>query len=109
MDIKEIAKTGDTALEAFMRIEPMIMTAASFIPTAKPVVAIVHPMIVTLAPFIERALEQIAAGNNGDAFGAMLQMIQHISVGQPNSPILSQTREERENQLAQNLGGNPAG
>lgn len=90
MDIASAAGAAEQAVEAVMKAEPMIATGASMlVPGAAPIVAMVQPMILMAAPFIERALTGIAAKNGGDAFNALLEFMQHISPGQPNSPALS--------------------
>ncbi|WP_407146222.1 hypothetical protein [Bradyrhizobium sp. ORS 86] len=90
MDLKSAAAEAEQVIENVMKVEPIVMTALSFVPGAAPVTAIVHPAVVMMAPFIENALKAVADGNNGDAFTALIQMIQHITPNQPNSPILSQ-------------------
>lgn len=90
MSLKEVAAQAEQVFDAVMKVEPMVATMASmFIPQAKPVVATVHPMVVAAAPFIEQALHNLAQGNNGDAFSAFIQLLQHLTPGQPNSPILA--------------------
>lgn len=89
IDFRQLAGQMEKFLEVAMKIEPIVMTAASFVPGAKPIVAVVHPVVAMAAPHIEKALEQIAAGNDGDALGAVIELLQHISRGKPNSPVLS--------------------
>jgi hypothetical protein len=89
MDLKSMAATAERVVEEVMKVEPIAMTALSFIPQAKPIVAIVHPAVVAAAPFIENALNSLATGNNGDALTALIQLIQHVTPGQPNSNLLS--------------------
>lgn len=83
------AGVADTIIKDFMKIEPFLATASNFIPGAAPIVAIVHPAVAMAAPFVEQALEAVASGNNGNAFSAFIELLQHITPGQPNSPILS--------------------
>lgn len=89
----------------------MISTMASmFVPGAKPVMAVVHPMVVAAAPFIEQALQNLAAGNNQDAFSAFIQLLQHLTPGQPNSAILAPQRSPLPvNQMAPNLSQDGSG
>jgi hypothetical protein len=90
MDIASAAGTAETAVEAVMKVEPMIATGISMlVPGAAPIVATVQPFVVMAAPFLERALTSIAAKNGGDAFGALLDLLNHISPGRPNSAVLS--------------------
>ena len=78
-----------TAIEDVMKVEPAIMsTIGMFVPGAAPVAAMVQPIIVMAVPFIERALQDITNGNGGDILGALIELVQHMSAGQPNSPIL---------------------
>lgn len=87
--VAEVAATAEKVVEGFMKVEPIVMTVSSFVPGAAPIMAFVHPAVVAAAPFIEQALNDLATGNNGNAFTAMIQLIQHLTAGQPNSPILS--------------------
>jgi hypothetical protein len=89
VDPKAIASTADTVLKDFMQVEPFVATAAGMFPQAAPIVALVHPAVAMAAPFVEKALEAIAAGNNGDAFGSFVQLLQHLTPGQPNAAVLS--------------------
>lgn len=91
MDLREMAAEAEKVLETVMRVEPIVMTALSFVPGAKPIVAVVHPAVAMLAPFMEKALENVAAGNDGDALSAMIELLQHVTKGQPNSPTLAPT------------------
>lgn len=89
VDVKSAAATAERVVESFMKVEPIIMTVSSFVPGAAPVMALVHPAVIAAAPFIEQALHQLAAGNNGNALTAFLQLIQHLTSGQPNAAILA--------------------
>lgn len=90
MDIATAAGAAEKAVEAVMKIEPMIVGGISmFVPGAAPVAAVVQPWIVLVAPYLERALADIAKSNGGDALNAFLELLQHVSKGQPNSSILS--------------------
>lgn len=84
------AAVAEDAIKAVMKVEPMIATGVGmFVPGAAPILAMVQPWLVLAAPYLERALDDVAKGNNGDVLGAFLDLMQHISKGQPNSPILS--------------------
>lgn len=90
MDIAGAAAVAEKAVEDVMKVEPMIATGAGMlVPGAAPIVATVQPFVVMAAPYLERALTSIAAKNGGDAFGALLDLLNHISPGRPNSPVLS--------------------
>lgn len=101
MSLKDMAAQAETVFEGVMKIEPMVATMASmFVPQAKPVMATVHPMVVAAAPFIEQALHNLAQGNNGDAFAAFIQLLQHLTPGQPNSPILAGPLQQLQGAMA---------
>jgi hypothetical protein len=90
MDISQAAQAAETVIEDVMKVEPTVATMAGmFVPGAAPIVAAVQPMVMMAAPFIERAIASIAAKNGGDAFSALLDLLNHISPGRPNSPILA--------------------
>lgn len=83
------AKVAETVVQDVMKVEPTVATIASmFLPEAAPVVAMVQPEVMLAAPFIENALKALASGNNGDVLGSFVQLLQHLTPGQPNSPIL---------------------
>jgi hypothetical protein len=89
LNISDAAATAEKAVEAVMRIEPMIAAGIGMlVPGASPVVATVQPMIVLAAPFVERALNALAAQNGGDVFAALLDLLNHISPGRPNAGAL---------------------
>lgn len=90
VDVSTLAGQAEKVVETVARIEPTIATIASmFVPGASPVVATVQPMVLAAIPYVERALNDIAAGNGGDFMGALIEVLQHLSKGQPNSPTLS--------------------
>ena len=92
MDINlgAIAGEAEKAVEAVMKVEPMIATGVGmFVPGAAPILAMVQPFIVLAAPYLERALTDIAANNGGDALTALIELVQHVSKGQPNSAALT--------------------
>lgn len=91
LNISDAAATAEKAIEAVMRVEPMIAAGIGMlVPGASPIVATVQPMIVLAAPFVERALSALAAQNGGDAFAALLDLLNHISPGRPNAVALGQ-------------------
>ena len=82
------AAAAETVVENVMKVEPMVAgIAGMFVPQ----VALIQPWILMIAPYLERALKDVSNNNNGDALSGLLELIQHISKGQPNSPVLSQT------------------
>lgn len=86
MSVSEMAGTAETVVKNVMRVEPMLAgMAGMFVPG----LSLVQPWIVLAAPYLERALQDLATNNNGDVLSAFLELIQHITSGQPNSPLLS--------------------
>lgn len=95
VDVKGVAGQADTIIKDVMKVEPAVISAVGmFVPGAAPIAAMVQPVILMAVPFIERALEDLVAGNNGDIFQSVIQLIQHVTSGQPNSPILSATKPD---------------
>jgi len=88
--IEEVAASTEKVIETVMKVEPTIVGISSmFVPGAGPVLALVQPWVMTAVPYIEKALNDIASGNNSDLFSAFIELLQHVSKGGPNSPILS--------------------
>jgi len=88
--IGEVAGTTEKVIEGVMKVEPTIVGVSSmFVPGMAPVAALVQPWVMTVVPYIEKALNDIASGNNTDLFAAFIELLQHVSKGGPNSPILS--------------------
>src|ERR1700722_11978805 len=74
------AATAEKVVEATMKVEPMVAgIAGMFVPG----LSLVQPWIVMAAPFLERALTDIANNNGGDVLGAFMELLQHVSAGQP--------------------------
>lgn len=85
-----IAATAESVIENILKVEPTVATIAGmFVPGAAPIVAVVQPMILAAAPFVEKALNDLAAGNNGDLMTSFIQLLQHLSPNFPSSPILA--------------------
>ena len=85
-----MAGKAETVVETVARIEPTIASVAGmFVPGAAPVEAMVQPWMLMAFSFLERALGDIAKSNGGDIMSAFLELLQHISPGQPNSPALA--------------------
>jgi hypothetical protein len=93
--VQTIATTTEKVIEGVMKIEPTIVGVSSmFIPGMAPIAAMVQPWVLTLVPYVEKALNDIAAGNNGDLFASFIELLQHVSAGGPNSKILSQAAND---------------
>lgn len=90
VNIGAAASTAEQVVENVMKVEPTIATMTGmFVPGAAPIVAAVQPWIVFAAPYLERALNDVAASNGGDIMSGVIEVLQHISKGQPNSAALS--------------------
>jgi hypothetical protein len=88
--LASVATTAETVIQDILKVEPTVATIAGmFVPGAAPVVAVVQPMILAAAPFVEQALNALAAGNGGDVMTSFIQLLQHLTPNQPNSPILA--------------------
>ncbi len=95
------AAAAEQVVENVMKVEPMIAgIAGMFVPQ----IALVQPWILMVAPYLERALKDVSAGSNGDALTGILELIQHVSKGQPNSPILSAPTGPSQDPSAQGSG-----
>jgi hypothetical protein len=81
--------TPEEILKIFETVEPMIAGAVSLFPPATPFVAMVQPFVPKLEELVGNAIGAIAAKNGGDPKAAFLEFFNHITPGQPNSPILS--------------------
>jgi hypothetical protein len=90
INVSGVAAEAEKAVEAVMKVEPMIATGVGmFVPGAAPIVAMVQPWVVFAAPYIERALKDISQNNGGDVLNAFMGLMAHISAGKPNSGALS--------------------
>jgi hypothetical protein len=80
------AAAAEKVVENVMKVEPTVAgVAGMFVPG----MAMVQPWIVLVAPYLERALTDISTSNGGDVLGAVVELLQHVSKGGPNSPVLS--------------------
>lgn len=84
------AAAAEQVVETVAKIEPTVATVVSmFVPGAAPIVALVQPWAPFVLGYVERALTDISTGNGGDIGAAFIELLQHVSKGQPNSPILT--------------------
>jgi hypothetical protein len=89
-DLASIAAGAESVIEGVMKVEPTVATIASmFVPGAAPIIAMVQPEVMLAAPFVEKALKALAAGRNGDVMSAFIELLQHLTPGHANSPILA--------------------
>src|SRR5713226_4015537 len=92
-DLKSVATEAEKVVEGVMKVEPTIATIVGmFVPGAAPIMAVVQPAVLAAAPFVEKALNDLAAGNNGDLMESFIQLLQHFSPILPRSPILAATK-----------------
>lgn len=90
VDVSGIAANVEKGIEAAMKIEPTVASMAGmFVPGAAPIVAMVQPWIVFAAPYLERALNDVASNNGGDVMSAVIEVLQHVTKGMPNSSALT--------------------
>ena len=90
MDFRTTAAAAEKVVESIARVEGPILTGVGmFVPGAAPITAILSNVLPLLIPDIEKALTDIATGNNGDIFDTLLEFVNHIRTGKPNSPVLS--------------------
>lgn len=89
--IQAAAAAADKVVRDVMKVEPMVAgIAGMFVPG----VAVVQPWIIMAAPYLERALNDIATNNGGDVLNAFMELMQHISAGQPNMAALGPASTE---------------
>lgn len=90
VDVAEAAGEAATVLDQIQKIEPWVATFLPMVvPEAGPVIPAIQAFEPMIMAFASRALHDIAANNNGDIMGAMIELFQHLTKGQPNSPVLS--------------------
>ena len=84
--ITGIAAEVSTVDEQIMRFLPFISMAVDFVPGG----AVAMPLVSELLQVLDAAAKAVAAGNPGAAIGDILGEVKnHLTPGQPNSPILS--------------------
>lgn len=89
--IQAAAAAAEKVVTDIMKVEPMVAgIAGMFVPG----VAVVQPWIIMAAPYLERALNDIATNNGGDVLTAFMELMQHISAGQPNAMPLGPASTE---------------
>jgi hypothetical protein len=85
-DLAATAATAETVVEDIMKIEPVLANiAGAFVPG----VSAVQSMLMMATPFVENALKAVAANNGGNTLMAMLEVLNQLTPGMPNSPTLS--------------------
>ena len=90
VDYKDAAGHAQEAIQEFQKIEPWLATIIPIvIPAAAPAMPLINAFAPVLLTFVARALGDIASENGGDLPAALIELFQHLSRGQPNSPTLS--------------------
>lgn len=80
----------ETAIQDIMKVEPMAATIiGAIVPGAAPFVAAIQPEVMILAPFLINALDVLKKNNGGNVMASIVDLIQHLTPGEANSPILS--------------------
>lgn len=88
--LQELAAGAEKVVEAIAKVEAPILTGVGMlVPGAATVTVPMQAILPLLIPDIERALNDVVSGNNGDIFSALMEFVNHIRVGKPNSPILT--------------------
>ena len=90
-DLKSVATEVETIDEAIMKAFPFISGMIGFIPGGAVAVPFM-PLVGELLQAIDNAAKDVAAGNTGAAAQDILsEVMNHMTKGKPNSPILSET------------------
>lgn len=90
VDFREMAGSAEKVVEAIAKVEaPILAGVGMFVPGASPITSVLSHVLPLVIPDIEKALNDIAAGNDGDIFDTMLEFVNHIRQGKPNSAALS--------------------
>lgn len=88
--LQEIATEAEKVVEVVGKVAAPVLTGVGmFVPGASTITVPLAAILPLLIPDIERALNDVVAGNNGDIFSALMEFVNHIRTGKPNSPILS--------------------
>jgi hypothetical protein len=85
------AATAEKVVEAIAKVQGPLLTGISiFVPGASAFTVPMETLLPLILPDIEKALNDISAGTYTDIFSVAKEFVQHITMGFPNSPILSQ-------------------
>ncbi len=84
--ITGIAGEVSTVDEMIMKFMPFISIGLGLIPGG----SIAAPLVSEILTVVDEAAKAVAAGNSGAAFSVVLsEVMNHLTPGKPNSPILS--------------------
>src|SRR4051794_8265587 len=90
MDLRGAAAAAEKVVEAIDRVDgPILAGVGMFVPGAAPITTMLNHFLPLIIPDLEKALTQIAEGNNGDLFDTLFEFVNHIRAGKANSPVLS--------------------
>lgn len=90
VDVKQVASEGKVVIEEIAKVEPWLATIIPMIvPAATPAMPLINAFAPIFLTFVARALGDIATANGGDLPSAVIELLQHISKGAPNSKTLS--------------------
>lgn len=90
LNFRTIAGEAEKVVEAVAKVEgPILAGVGMFVPGASPITAVLSHVLPLVIPDIERALSDIANSNDGDIFETMIEFVNHIRSGKPNSAALS--------------------
>lgn len=79
-----------TGISDFASVEPTVAGAISmFVPAASPIIAVIQPFMPAIMAFAARGIHDISTSNGGDVPAAIIEFIQHVTKGQPNSATLN--------------------
>lgn len=92
-DAASVAETAKTVVDQIQKVEPWVATIIPMVvPAAAPIMPLINAFEPVIMTFVSRALGDIAASNGSDLPGALIELFQHLSKGQPNSPALMPTQ-----------------
>lgn len=87
--VTSVAGEAAAVVDKLSNVEPIVATAINFIPggsAVAPAVSFFAPLILS---FASRALHDIADKKGGDVPAAIIELLQHLTPGQPNSSALT--------------------
>jgi hypothetical protein len=89
IDVTQVANQVSSVDEVVMKLLPEISLILGFIPGAQIAVPFM-PLVGAGLTALDEAAKAVAAGNPGMAFQDIMNVVvNHLTPGKPNSPILS--------------------
>lgn len=90
IDVAGVAGTVSTVDEEIMKALPFVSGLIGFIPGGAVAVPFM-PLVAELLQVLDTAAKEVAAGNsNAAAQDVLTEVMNHLTKGKANSPILSQ-------------------